>query len=108
MPPCRKVLAVVLVIVKSGAGDTTFTTDEAALSRAEFAELQTLLRLRGHCAVVADGRDGPRTRSAIEAEETLSGRTPTGRGGARLLAALQGLVGQDAVTPAVCDASGPD
>lgn len=89
------------------ATQTAWPTDDAALSRAEFAELQSLLRQRGHCEVVADGRDGPRTRSAIETEETRSGRAPTGRGGARLLALLRELVAQEPVTPAVCETSAP-
>ncbi|MDO9314263.1 MAG: lytic murein transglycosylase [Burkholderiaceae bacterium] len=82
-------------------------TDDAALSRAEVVELQTLLRQRGHCDVTADGHDGPRTRSAIEAEETLLGNTPTGRAGARLLTALRAAVQLEPVVPAACAETGP-
>lgn len=84
-------------------------TDDAALSRAEFTELQTLLRQRGHCEVTADGHDGPRTRSAIEAEESRLGTPPTGRGGARLLAALRAgaLLQELPVTPTACSERGP-
>ena len=83
-------------------------TDDAALSRAEFAELQTLLRQRGHCGVTVDGRDGPRTRSAIEAEESRLGTLPTGRGGSRLLEALRSAVPQGPDAPAACTESGPN
>ena len=81
-------------------------TDDAALSRAEVAELQTLLRLRGHCDVTADGHDGPLTRSAIEAEERVLGNTPTGRAGARLLEALRAAAPLEPVAPAACPDAG--
>ncbi len=68
---------------------TAWPTDDPALSRAEFAELQTLLMQRGHCDVTADGHDGPRTRAAIAAEEVAQGWAPSGRGGAKLLGALR-------------------
>ncbi|MFM9915531.1 MAG: lytic murein transglycosylase [Rhizobacter sp.] len=82
-------------------------TDDAALSRAEVAELQTLLRQRGHCDVTADGHDGPRTRSAIEAEESTLGSTPTGRAGARILATLRAAAALEPVAPAACSETGP-
>jgi glucose-6-phosphate 1-epimerase len=64
-------------------------TDDPGLSRAEFRELQSLLVARGHCELRVDGSEGPRTSAAIREEETRLGWTPTGRGGARLLAALR-------------------
>ena len=82
-------------------------TDDAPLSRAEVVELQGLLRQRGHCDVTADGRDGPRTRSAIESEETRLGGSPTGRAGAKLLAALRAAAPPESAPPAACAASGP-
>ena len=60
-------------------------TDDAPLSRAEFTELQNLLIQRGHCDVLADGRDGPRTRSAVSAEQAAQGAPSTGRAGGKLL-----------------------
>jgi peptidoglycan hydrolase-like protein with peptidoglycan-binding domain len=64
-----------------------------------------LLRQRGHCEVTADGHDGPRTRSAIEAEERWLGNNPTGRAGARLLAALRAATPMEPVeSPACADA----
>jgi glucose-6-phosphate 1-epimerase len=92
---------------------TPWPTDDAALSRAEFAELQTLLLRRGHCAVSPDGHDGPRTREAIAAEEPAQGMPPTGRAGARLLTALRATAAQPAVScadpaaPAASAASSP-
>lgn len=82
-------------------------TDDLPLSRAEFAELQTLLIRRGHCDVSPDGRDGPRTRSAVAAEESLLGVSPTGRAGAKLLTALRAAVPPEAAVPAACAASAP-
>jgi Transglycosylase SLT domain/Putative peptidoglycan binding domain len=63
-------------------------TDDAGLSRAEVAAVQRELIRRGHGDVVADGYDGPRTRTAIKAEEALRGWQPTGRAGARIARAL--------------------
>jgi glucose-6-phosphate 1-epimerase len=68
---------------------TAWPTDDGGLSRAEFAELQAMLRQRGHCEVTADGRDGPRTRQAVVIESTARGLSATGRAGAKLLASLR-------------------
>lgn len=90
---------------------TAWPTNDPALSRAEFVELQTLLMSRGHCDVTADGRDGPRTRAAIAAEEAAQGWTPSGRGGVKLLGALRVAASAasrlPAPLPADCAASGP-
>ena len=72
-------------------------TDDLGLSRAEFKELQGLLARRGHCDVVVDGADGPRTGAAIRAEERRLGWTESGRGGSRVLAALRADAGPDDV-----------
>ena len=78
-------------------------TDDPGLSRAELVEVQGLLRRRGHCEVVADGRDGPRTRRAVEAEERAQGLAESGRAGQRLLAALRAAAPAGvAADPAVC------
>jgi len=63
-------------------------TDDPGLSRAAFRELQQLLVERGHCEVLVDGAEGPRTSAAIREEEVRLGRPPTGRAGNKLLAAL--------------------
>ncbi len=89
------------------AMQAAWPTDDAALSRAEFVELQILLLRRGHCDVTADGRDGPRTRSAITVEENILGTTPTGRAGTKLLTALRAAVQPEAAAPAACAASAP-
>jgi glucose-6-phosphate 1-epimerase len=90
---------------------TAWPTDDAALSRAEFVELQTLLLRRGHCEVTADGRDGPRTRAAIAAEEAAQGWLTSGRGGAKLLGALRAVAAQAGripdPLPPDCAASAP-
>ncbi len=94
---------------------TAWLTDDPALSRAEFAELQTLLMQRGHCDVAADGHDGPRTRAAIAAEEAARGWAPSGRGGAKLLGVLRAAAAAvshspaplPAPLPADCAASAP-
>lgn len=65
-------------------------TDDPAIGRIEFRELQSLLLARGHADVVPDGYDGPKTRDAIRAEEASHGLAETGRGGARLLNLLRG------------------
>lgn len=64
-------------------------TDDPGLSRAEFVELQTLLRNKGHCDVKVDGAEGPRTSTAIREEEERVGLPPTGRAGARVLGLLR-------------------
>ena len=63
-------------------------TDDPGLSRAEFRQLQLLLVQGGHCEVVVDGAEGPRTSAAIRAEEERLGWSATGRAGSKLLAAL--------------------
>lgn len=63
-------------------------TDDPGLSRAEMRALQGLLRAAGHCEVTVDGRDGPRTSAAIEAQEIAASRVATGRAGQRALALL--------------------
>lgn len=63
-------------------------TDDPGLSRAEFRQLQLLLVQGGHCEVVVDGAEGPRTSAAIRAEEERLGWPATGRAGSKLLAAL--------------------
>lgn len=68
---------------------TAWPTDDPGLSRAEFRQLQQLLLARGHCEVVVDGSEGPRTGEAIRREETRLGWTASGRAGSKLLAALQ-------------------
>ncbi|HUG22640.1 lytic murein transglycosylase [Piscinibacter sp.] len=74
---------------------TPWPTDDLGLSRVEFRELQALLARRGHCEVVVDGADGPRTGAAIRTEERRLGWAETGRGGSRMLAALRAGVGSD-------------
>ncbi|HRK37544.1 MAG TPA: lytic murein transglycosylase [Burkholderiaceae bacterium] len=64
-------------------------TDDAGLSRAQRRELQTLLTLRGHDIGSIDGMLGERSRAAIRVEQTRLGHTSTGRGGQKLLKALQ-------------------
>ena len=90
---------------------TAWPTDDPALSRAEFVELQTLLLRRGHCDVTADGRDGPRTRAAVAAEEAAQGWLPSGRGASKLLDALRAAVSPashpTAPLPADCAVSPP-
>jgi lytic murein transglycosylase len=63
-------------------------TDDPGLSRAEFRQLQQLLVHGGHCDVLVDGAEGPRTGAAIRAEEGRLGWPVTGRAGSKLLAAL--------------------
>jgi glucose-6-phosphate 1-epimerase len=63
-------------------------TDDPGLSRAEFRQLQQLLVQGGHCDVLVDGAEGPRTSAAIRAEEERLGWPATGRAGSKLLAAL--------------------
>jgi hypothetical protein len=68
---------------------TPWPTDDPGLSRAEFLELQVLLRIQGHEEVSPDGAEGPVSHTAIRVEETRLGWAPTGRAGSRLLAALR-------------------
>lgn len=76
-------------------------TDDPGLSRAEFRELQQLLRDRGYCEVTVDGSEGPRTGSAIRAEEVRLGWTDTGHAGSKLLRSLR----ESRAEPADCSAS---
>ena len=64
-------------------------TDDPGLSRAEMRELQTLLVRRGHGDVDVDGADGPRTRSAVAAEQQALGLAVIGRAGAKILRRLR-------------------
>jgi lytic murein transglycosylase len=64
-------------------------TDDAAIGRIEFRELQSLLLMRGYGDVTPDGYDGPKTREAIKAEERRRGLPETGRAGAKMLALLR-------------------
>lgn len=76
-------------------------TDDPGLSRAEFRELQQLLRERGYCDVTVDGSEGPRTGAAIRAEELRLGWPETARAGSKLLRTLRESRGD----PAVCGAA---
>jgi lytic murein transglycosylase len=75
-------------------------TDDPGLSRAEFREVQQLLRERGYCDVTVDGSEGPRTGTAIRAEELRLGWPDTARAGSKLLRSLRESRGE----PAVCAA----
>jgi lytic murein transglycosylase len=75
-------------------------TDDPGLSRAEFRELQQLLRERGYCDVTVDGSEGPRTGAATRAEELRLGWPETGRAGSKLLRTLR----ESRSEPAVCAA----
>lgn len=68
---------------------TAWPTDDAGLARAQRRELQTLLTLRGHDIGDIDGMLGEKSRTAIRAEQTRLGHTVNGRGGQKLLQALQ-------------------
>ncbi|MBY0466064.1 MAG: lytic murein transglycosylase [Burkholderiales bacterium] len=68
---------------------TAWPTDDAGLSRAQRRELQTLLTLRGHDIGDIDGMLGDKSRAAIRAEQTRLGHAINGRGGQKLLQALQ-------------------
>jgi len=67
----------------------SWPTDDLGLSRAELRELQTLLVRRGHADVDIDGADGPRTRSAVAAQQRALGLTVNGRPGAKILHRLR-------------------
>ena len=75
-----------------GAGPfaTPWPTDDAGISRAERRELQGLRILRGHDIGAVDGMLGEKSRAAIKIEQERLGQEPTGRGGQKLLRALQG------------------
>jgi glucose-6-phosphate 1-epimerase len=76
-------------------------TDDPGLSRAEFRELQLLLRERGYCEVTVDGSEGPRTAAAIRGEELRLGWPETARAGSKLLRALR----EQRSEPVACAAS---
>src|SRR5215207_3254392 len=77
--------------LRGGAGiQTPWPTDDPPLSRAERRELQRLLAARGYDVGELDGRIGQKTRDAIKAIEQQVGMGPTGRPGAKVLAALKG------------------
>jgi lytic murein transglycosylase len=75
-------------------------TDDPGLSRAELRQLQQLLVQGGHCEVLVDGAEGPRTSAAIRAEEERLGWPATGRAGSKLLAALAASSAGVAACPA--------
>ncbi|RYY54627.1 MAG: hypothetical protein EOO24_63635, partial [Comamonadaceae bacterium] len=75
--------------LRGGPAQQVAWPGDPGLSRAEFRELQQLLFERGHCDVRADGAEGPRTSTAIRAEEARLGWPPTGRPGSKLRAALR-------------------
>ena len=64
-------------------------TDDLGVSRAELREMQVLLAARGHCDVLPDGAEGPRTTAAIREEEQRHAMPETGRAGQRILSALR-------------------
>lgn len=68
---------------------TPWPTDDPGLSRAQRRDLQTLLSLRGHDIGTIDGMLGDKSRVAIKAEQTRLGYEASGRGGQKLLKALQ-------------------
>jgi peptidoglycan hydrolase-like protein with peptidoglycan-binding domain len=68
---------------------TPWPTDDPGLSRAQRRELQTLLSLRGHDIGTVDGMLGDKSRTAIKAEQSRLGHEVNGRGGQKLLKALQ-------------------
>ena len=75
-----------------GAGPftTPWPTDDPGLSRAQRRELQGLLVLRGHDIGEVDGMLGDKSRAAIRTEQARLGQPVNGRGGLKLLRALQG------------------
>lgn len=78
--------------------------DDAGISRAEFRELQSLLRQRGHCGVSVDGSEGPLTGAAIRTEETRLGLPESGRAGAKILRMLKA---EAAPAAGVCEPAAP-
>ena len=75
-----------------GAGPftTPWPTDDPGLSRAQRRDLQGLLVLRGHAIGEVDGMLGDKSRAAIRIEQERLGHAVNGRGGLKLLRALQG------------------
>jgi hypothetical protein len=74
-----------------GAGPftTPWPTDDPGLSRAQRRELQGLLVLRGHDIGEVDGMLGDKSRAGIRIEQARLGQPVNGRGGLKLLRALQ-------------------
>ena len=68
---------------------TAWPTDDAGISRAQRRELQQLLIRRGHDIGEADGMIGEKSRAAIRIEQARLGLTVNGRGGQKILSALQ-------------------
>jgi len=68
---------------------TPWPTDDPPLSRQQRRDLQTLLLARGHAIGEVDGILGTLSRAAIRQEQQRLGHEPTGRGGMKLLTALQ-------------------
>ena len=68
---------------------TAWPTDDAGISRAERRELQQLLIRRGHDIGEADGMIGEKSRAAIRVEQARLGLKVDGRGGQKILTALQ-------------------
>lgn len=85
-------LAIAHLSDRMGGGEpfvTAWPTDDAGISRAERRELQQLLLSRGHDIGVADGMIGEKSRAAIRLEQTRLGLKVDGRGGQKILRALQ-------------------
>lgn len=74
-------------------------TDDTGLSRAELRQLQEALIRRGHTEVTPDGRDGPRTRAAVQAEEVARGWPATGRPGKRIAQVIANAPDSSPATP---------
>ena len=72
-----------------GPFTTPWPTDDPGLSRAQRRELQGLLVLRGHDIGEVDGMLGDKSRAAIRIEQARLGQPVNGRGGLKLLRALQ-------------------
>jgi len=68
---------------------TAWPTDDAGISRAQRRELQQLLINRGHDIGVVDGMIGEKSRAAIRIEQARLGLKVDGRGGQKILTALQ-------------------
>ncbi len=68
---------------------TAWPTDDAGISRAERRELQRILLSRGHDIGEPDGMIGEKSRAAIRIEQARLGLTVNGRGGQKILSALQ-------------------
>ncbi|MDP1776787.1 MAG: peptidoglycan-binding protein, partial [Moraxellaceae bacterium] len=73
----------------AGGFTTPWPTDDPPLSRQQRRDLQTLLLARGHAIGEVDGILGTLSRAAIRQEQERLGHETTGRGGMKLLNALQ-------------------